>query len=313
MANGPEFDSLLEQARKCFHKSDHKQAFRLFGEALEHSPDAIEAHEGMATASFLMKDYEGAIKHFKRMTLIKPQDPRPYINLGAVYNRLGDYKQAVDILQRGLQRNRKSSEGYYNLGIAQKNLNQLSMASTAYREAIRLNPDMAEAHQNLANVYLEMKNNKKAIEHFKKAIAIKPEFERAIRGLACAQEAIDKYKAEEKPFGRLVDEQEYASKQLVATSRVLSETERIGDRQQVEIMTLGVLTTTSEFFTHSRDVLEPSLTALSRGVAQGSDGVSQVFEDHERFRAALNRWNRLREQLAESMSAMTRHEDSMKG
>src|SRR5262245_57302891 len=154
MSQSAKVDDLLKSARRSMKDGDVEAALGQFREVLALDELRVDAHEGLATACFMKKEYPDAVKHFLRMTQLAPMQGKPWINLGAVYKRMHEHQKAVDVLRKGVQKERKSSDGYYNLGIAYKGLNQLAMAVSAYREALRINPQMAEAHANLGNVFV---------------------------------------------------------------------------------------------------------------------------------------------------------------
>ena len=109
----------------------------------------------MATGCFLLGELPLAAYHFKEVTRLDPQRTGAFINLGAVYNRLEQFDDAIPALRRGIQLDTNRAEGYYNLGLVYRRKGQPDMAIQAYREATRINPRMANAHFNIANIYLE--------------------------------------------------------------------------------------------------------------------------------------------------------------
>lgn len=304
-------ESLCKQARRALRKGDGSQAIQLLRQAIEADGDYAGAHEGLGTACFLAKDYDGAIEHFTRASQLKPRDGKSLINLGAVYNRIGESQKAADALRRGIQRDSRSSEGYYNLGIAYRHLNDLSMAVSAYREAVRLNPEMAEAHHNLANVYVQMGNHRKAIEHYKHALEVKPSFERAVRGLRKAEEAASASKTEEGPFGRLVNEAAYAQRADEQVGRELTEAERFEDRQTIRAVSAEIAACTRVFLDHLKADMLSSLLSVSRDVSHGADLTRSSIADYEKFHDAIARSRQLRDELKQKIAELQAHERHM--
>lgn len=176
-----ELESLYKAGRQLFRQGKHAEAIQAFEQALQADPDQAEVHDAIATAYFVIKQYDKAIEHFTRVTQLKPKDAKAYINLGAVYNHQEEFEKAADILKRAISRDGNAVEAYYNLGIAYRGTKQPAMAINSYKEALKLNPRMLDAMQNLGNTYLEMNNPKAAIEQYKKALEINPDFERQTR------------------------------------------------------------------------------------------------------------------------------------
>jgi Flp pilus assembly protein TadD len=187
-ADSPE--SLCQKARQAIAQGRVEPAKQLYLQALGLRSDAPDVHYGLATACFLLNDLESAAYHFKEVTRLDPLRPGAYINLGAVYNRLEEFKEAVETLRRGIQIDPRRAEGYYNLGLVYRNMGQPHLAVQAYLEATRLDPRMVDAHHNLGNIYLETGRFQLAITHYNKVLQLRPNWEKALAGLAQAREAL---------------------------------------------------------------------------------------------------------------------------
>jgi Flp pilus assembly protein TadD/exonuclease VII small subunit len=183
-------ESLCVRARQAIAQGQIEQARQLYLQALGLKSDAPDVHYGLATACFLVNDLDSAAYHFKEVTRLDPLRPGAYINLGAVYNRLGEYEEAVQTLRRGIQLDPHRGEGYYNLGLVYKNMGQPNLAVQAYLEATRVDSRMVDAHYNLGNLYLETGRYKQAIAHYKLALQLRPHWDKAMNGLAQADAAV---------------------------------------------------------------------------------------------------------------------------
>lgn len=183
-------ESLCLKARQAIAQGQIEQARQLYLQALGLRADAPDVHYGLATACFLLNDLDSAAYHFKEVTRLDPLRSGAYINLGAVYNRLGEFDEAVQILRRGIQLDPHRGEGYYNLGLVYRNMGQPNLAVQAYLEATRIDTSMVDAHYNLGNLYLEMGRYKQAIAHYKQALQLRPNWDKATNGMAQAQAAV---------------------------------------------------------------------------------------------------------------------------
>lgn len=284
MAAAPDVESLAKEARRAFRHRKLDEAIDLFNQALAQDEKRHDLHMSLATVYFLAKNYDSAVKHFTRVSQLAPTDGKSLINLGAVYNQMSDYNKAVSTLRRGLQKERASAEGYYNLGYAHRKLGQFAMAVSAYREAIRIEPEMVDGHVNLANVYVEMKNVQQAILHYKKALELNPQHESALRGLEVAENNRSVAKKAISPFGRLVEQGTMRAKTTAKAGRQLTDAERIDDRKKVFNLCAEVDHAARRYLQHLQDVLEPRLSALNRGIAQGPEGnftLSKLYDDYQ--------------------------------
>jgi tetratricopeptide (TPR) repeat protein len=183
-------EGLCQKARQAIAQGMIEQARQYYLQALSIRNDGPDIHYGLATSCFLLNDLDSAAYHFKEVTRLDPLRPGAYINLGAVYNRLGEFDEAVKTLRRGIQLDPHRGEGYYNLGLVYRNMGQSNLALQAYLEATRIDGRMVDAHYNLGNLYLEMGRYKQAITHYKQVLQLRPNWDKAYTGLAQAEAAI---------------------------------------------------------------------------------------------------------------------------
>lgn len=187
MAKDP-LEMLRKQAQDAIAHGHYQDARHFYEQALTYRDDSPEVHYGLATACFLLADLESAARHFKESAKLDPLRAGAFINLGAVYNRLGRYDEAVAALQRGIKLDAGRAEGFYNLGVVYRQIGQFEMAVHAYRESVRLNPRMHDAHYNLGNIFFEKGQFGLAIAHYKSALDIRPNWEKGLAALAAAEQ-----------------------------------------------------------------------------------------------------------------------------
>ena len=180
-------ESLCQKARQAVAQGSYEQARQVYLQALGLRSDAPDVHYGLATVCFLLNDLPSAAYHFKEVTRLDPLRAGAYINLGAVYNRLDQFDDAIPVLRRGIQLDNHRAEGYYNLGLVHRRKGQIDLAIEAYREATRVNPRMADAHYTLANLYLEREKFALAVAHYRQALELRPNWDKAEHGLTQAE------------------------------------------------------------------------------------------------------------------------------
>lgn len=308
-----DLENLCKEGRQLFRQGKHAEAVEVFKQALKADPDQAEVHDALATAHFVLKQYDQAVEHFTRVTQLKPMDAKAYINLGAVYNRKEDFQKAADILKKAMSRDGKAVEAYYNLGIAYRGLKQPAMAINSYKEALKINPRMLDAMQNLGNTFLEMNNPKAAIEQYKKALEIDPDFERAKRGLARAEEQANQAKANFNPFGRLVEQNPVKQAKVDLRLKKLSPEERLGDRQAIRRLMIEAQGLAQQLHEHLRGQLLEDVLQLNRGVQLSQREVHKsLFASNERFQTAFQKFQELRLQLQSLAKELRTHENAMK-
>jgi tetratricopeptide (TPR) repeat protein len=176
-------ESLWQRAKEAIEKQEWDVARPLLHQALGMKSDSPDLHYNLATVSFQLEDLTNAAYHFKEVTRLDPLRAGAYINLGAIYNLLDQFDDAISVLRRGLQLDPHRSEGYYNLGLVYRRKNQKDMAIQAYREAIRVNPRMVDAYFNLGNMLLDKQQFGPAATAYKQALQLRPNWDRAMNGL----------------------------------------------------------------------------------------------------------------------------------
>ena len=300
-------EELLNEARRHVRHGRYDEAIAILQRLLAEDDVDVVLHDAIGSAYFLAGDNAGASQHFERITRLTNNPGKAFINLGAVYNRLGEYQAAVDSIRKGIQFEQKSVEGYYNLGVAHRRLGQYALAVTAYKEALRLDPVFAEAHQNLGNVFLDQGLPEQAAAHYRQALALKPTLERAKCGLSDAQRAAQLAKQAISPFGRLVDTSvgQHADESGL---RPLSVEERDLDRRRLHELSKEIESAAGELVANLSGPLDESLAQLERRLAIGKiDGVLQEAGDE--FAAAIAAAEESRRALRRKVLELVAHEE----
>lgn len=300
-------DDLLAEARRHVRHGRYDEAIALFRQLLEADDTDPALHDAIGSAYFLAGHPKEAAAHFERITRLTTHPGKALINLGAVYNKTGEYQKAVDAIRKGLQYEKRSVEGYYNLGVAHRKLGQYATAVTAYKEALRLDPQFAEAHQNLGNVYLDQGLPEQAAAHYRKALELRPDLERAKKGLADAERAAALAKQAISPFGRLVDVT-VAQRGDDDGLRPLTSEEREVDRRRLHELSREIEAAGAEWITVLRDRLDASLAVLEKRIAVGKiDGA--LLEATEEFSASLVAAEENRRRLRRKVLELVAHEE----
>ncbi len=307
-----EADAICDQAKALLKERKYAEARGLYEQAVAKDPRSIPAHEGLAASSFVLKDFEAAATHYKKLSMLDVRRAEPLINLGAVFNRMGDFAGAARTLRQAISKDRKSAAAYYNLGIAYKGQNQQSQAISAYKEAIRLDPAMPEPHQNLGNVYSDMGNFQSAILHYEKALELNPQFEKARKGLEKARSSQDEAKKMQNPFGRLVDESDVSRRQQDKKHRDLSAQERFDDRQALHQMAKETEQLAVAVKTQIREELGPAILRLQQTSAQQDDARS-LYRESEQMTKIAARFAAVADTMRIKTDAIREHEKVVRG
>ena len=236
MGSDKSADSVVKTARDLIRKKKLDDAIALLTRYVDAAPHDRNGYELLGMAYFMKKEYEPALSVFHNLTRADSSYAPGWVNLGAVQNVTGDHQGATRSLRKAIKSDRKSASAYYNLGIAQKALKMNSMAISAYKEAIKLDPRIVEAYVNLANIFIDMSNLTQAMRVVNDGLKQCPDSGKL---KAIRQKATDKQDAKRQnssPFGRLVNEEELAKKQIRTTRRELTDAQRIEERDNVKAL-----------------------------------------------------------------------------
>ena len=102
---------------------------------------------------------------------------RPYLALGCIYIRDGNYLKGIDYFEKSI-RLYPTSEGYNNLAFALSNLKITNESNIIkiLEEAIRLKPKDYKAYLNLGDLYFNKGDYSEAFKNYEKALEVNPKF-----------------------------------------------------------------------------------------------------------------------------------------
>jgi tetratricopeptide (TPR) repeat protein len=125
-----------------------------FEHLLKLEPNNVQAivHHGLALED--AERYDDALAEYQRATTLAPDDPLPYINLGALlyfqFKRIYDAKVA---LTKAISLKSDSADAHFNLGVLFADANLFREAKVEWERVLEISPTGAAA--NLARENLE--------------------------------------------------------------------------------------------------------------------------------------------------------------
>ncbi|EPG74016.1 tetratricopeptide repeat protein [Leptospira fainei serovar Hurstbridge str. BUT 6] len=124
-----------------------------------------------------------AVKIYGEILQLEPGFQKAYLNLGALYSRMGDSETAIRTYQKALELG-KTTELYYNLGVEFYRLNSLEAAIKALKNSLELNKRYLNSHLLLAYCYKQLERPEKSELYLKNALKIDPKNKTALSALA---------------------------------------------------------------------------------------------------------------------------------
>jgi protein O-GlcNAc transferase len=123
------------------------------------------------------KQYNSAIKHFKKVIKLNPNNAYAYFHLGNALRGQGQPSdEVIAAYEKALEINPDFAEANNNLGNILTGKGQLNEAIIYYQKATEINPDFADAYYNLANALRDKEELENAKTYYQEAIEIDPDF-----------------------------------------------------------------------------------------------------------------------------------------
>lgn len=172
--------NLLEQAVNFHRDGNFLEAEKLYNEVLTEDSQNADAWHLLGLLMYQQDKLEVAADCIIRATVLNPNNPFFYNNLGNVLESLKRYDEAESTLKKAVELKPDYAEAHNNLGVVYKSNNKLSEAIDSYKQAIVLKPDYAEAYYNLGNAYQVINRLDEAIGQYDKALQLLPNYAEAL-------------------------------------------------------------------------------------------------------------------------------------
>lgn len=135
------------------------------------------SHLNESNIALAQKNVDLAKQHIHQALRINPNYAEGYNNLGRIYYKEGDFKQAIFYLQKAIRLEPKLIQAHYNLAHSFSQLNQFDRATWHYQEVLRLSEkegvlqSQAGAHLNLGLIFFGS-DYEKVIVHLTQALEL---------------------------------------------------------------------------------------------------------------------------------------------
>ncbi len=139
---------------------------------LEKNPDDADAWYHLADLYDRNGQYEQAIDAYKNVVRIQPDKGYAYFKMGTAYNRIKQPAEAVKAHLKALEYLPDNPVIHNNLGIAYGKLGKFDDEIAALKKAIELRPNYAAARFNLGYTYLKKGDKEGAMQQYQALLDI---------------------------------------------------------------------------------------------------------------------------------------------
>jgi tetratricopeptide (TPR) repeat protein len=173
-----EAQSALHQAREALERRRYPEARRHVLRALEIYPKYALALELRGILNMRDDQLDQACSDFEQAIEYDPNMGAAYLSLGAVYNRLGHFEQAVVPLTRAALMLPNSWTVHYEIALAYLGSGKYEAALEAISQAANKNPAEPDSRSSVfytkARVLLKLKDNEGAQAAFEQSVRQDP-------------------------------------------------------------------------------------------------------------------------------------------
>lgn len=159
-ASTNEIENAVEKAIKNAYRASEGEQFLI---------TALKAHHWD-------KDYAKAVRVYKQLRDLYPEDARVRWLLARVYRDSGDVARAIEQNQAAITINKDFAPAHKDLGYRYSALKDYKRAEKYFQSYLLLNPQEPNSHDCIADLYTKMGRFEDAITHYKKALELDPTF-----------------------------------------------------------------------------------------------------------------------------------------
>jgi tetratricopeptide (TPR) repeat protein len=112
------------------------------------------------------RDWDTAIKWFKKAIEIDPRNSEAWVELGGVFFEKRKYDEEVWAFKKAAEADSKNLDAWHYLGTAYEDKGLFDLAIKAYEEALKIQPEDVEVRENLALLYILKSDKPNAMKQY---------------------------------------------------------------------------------------------------------------------------------------------------
>ncbi len=155
--------------------TEWRSEYSLWLKNVKVSPKSFRAHNNLGAYYDRQGDYDNAMKHYEQSVKLNPMAESTQDNLGIIYYKKGFNDKAVICYQNALALNSEYTDALNNLGIVYAKQGKLAEAVEKFNKVIEISPEHQSVHKNLGLVYQMMKDDMQALICWKKYLQVYPD------------------------------------------------------------------------------------------------------------------------------------------
>ena len=162
----------LFRAQSAVLARDFELAIRLFKRLLQEFPDNLELLHELATTYIRSEQDEQALAIYQQILQKDRNDYGALIGLGGIYRRMGRFEESVNVLERALSLDGDSVQTFYTLGFTYKQMGRFDDALECFDHVIEQNPGDILAYNHLGTIYSLRGDSKNAVASYRRGLQL---------------------------------------------------------------------------------------------------------------------------------------------
>ena len=162
----------LFRARSAVLARDFELAIRLFKRLLQEFPDNLELLHELATTYIRSEQDEQALAIYQQILQKDRNDYGALIGLGGIYRRMGRFEESVNVLERALSLDGDSVQTFYTLGFTYKQMGHFDDALECFDHVIEQNPGDILAYNHLGTIHSLRGDSKNAVASYRRGLQL---------------------------------------------------------------------------------------------------------------------------------------------
>ncbi|MEK7649347.1 MAG: tetratricopeptide repeat protein [Patescibacteria group bacterium] len=148
-----------------YHAGVYRNAKNFWTNAVQTSPHASAAHNGLGAYYYLEGELDRSAEEFQKAIALNDSGSEYHYNLGMVYLQKNMYAQAEQEFKKEIAANASYIKAYLNLGVVYYFTGNTQEAEIAWLEGLKINPHYHDIHNNLAYLYYQQGKREEALRH----------------------------------------------------------------------------------------------------------------------------------------------------
>ncbi len=176
----------IHAAKTVVRNSEWRDELSLFSSGLKVARGNAKLFNNVGHALEARREYEAALRYFRKAVSVQPDDIGAYINIGRALNHLERFEdaEAAYIKAKSLLPRAKAGETFHarvapnhlnvflNLAtLISKNGSRLEEADSLYRQAISMRADYTQAYINRGDILIKLNRSEEAQAVYEKALS----------------------------------------------------------------------------------------------------------------------------------------------